>query len=283
MDRFNVFCFLLVVLCSLNIYAQDKIYKTDNSVVEAKVIEISPSEIKYKLFSNPDGPTYILNKSDAAMIIYQNGQHEVFSKTIPVPITKNLSEDRSADKTMKEKELELNNLKKNSIGMNMFEILLTNITLFYEKKLPSGEIGFKIPISMGARAASGDIRQYDKFSFSSNKTYSSGFDINFYITSRKKIQYFVGPSFQFGSFKYKKSYYSYSPSTYPYYSTSTITTEIYTGQHYAFLINNGLIIHLTGNMDMSFQIGTGFKEDITIYNDYILPKFSGGFNMAYKF
>ena len=41
---------------TVSLSAQDLIVKTDATQVEARVLEISPEQIRYKRFSNPDGP-----------------------------------------------------------------------------------------------------------------------------------------------------------------------------------------------------------------------------------
>ncbi|MBP5318369.1 MAG: hypothetical protein J6Y77_03085, partial [Paludibacteraceae bacterium] len=50
----------------------------DSRKIEAVVLEISDSEVKYKKQSNPDGPTYVEKKSNIATIVYSNGDVEVF-------------------------------------------------------------------------------------------------------------------------------------------------------------------------------------------------------------
>src|ERR1700741_2511105 len=70
---------LICWLCCTGLSAQDQIFKKDNTKIEAKILEISQNDVKYKLFSHQDGPTIIVNKNDIALIIYQNGVHEVFN------------------------------------------------------------------------------------------------------------------------------------------------------------------------------------------------------------
>jgi tetratricopeptide (TPR) repeat protein len=72
--------FWLVILFPFAGRAQDKIYKTDKSIIEAKVMEISGAEIKYKKFSNQTGPTYIVAVKDVSMIVYENGEKEVYNQ-----------------------------------------------------------------------------------------------------------------------------------------------------------------------------------------------------------
>ncbi len=67
--------------------AQDLIVKTDASQVEARVLEISPDAVRYKRFSNPDGPTYVLPVAEIRYIRYANGEVEYYAKEVPaVPL-----------------------------------------------------------------------------------------------------------------------------------------------------------------------------------------------------
>ena len=75
---------LVAALCGvLTAAAQDLIVKTDATKVEAKVTEITPDAVRYKRFSNPDGPTYVLPVADIDYIQYANGEKEYYTKTIP--------------------------------------------------------------------------------------------------------------------------------------------------------------------------------------------------------
>lgn len=62
----------------LTVSAQDLIVKTDRSSIEARVMEITPETVRYKRFSNPDGPTYVLPVGDIEYIRYANGEEERF-------------------------------------------------------------------------------------------------------------------------------------------------------------------------------------------------------------
>ncbi len=69
---------------TVSLSAQDLIVKTDATQVEARVLEISPEQIRYKRFSNPDGPTYVLPVSAVDYIRYANGETESFRAAQPV-------------------------------------------------------------------------------------------------------------------------------------------------------------------------------------------------------
>jgi hypothetical protein len=56
----------------------DVIILKNGKEIESKVLEVSPSEIKYKKIDNLEGPLFTINKSDVFMIKYQNGSKDVF-------------------------------------------------------------------------------------------------------------------------------------------------------------------------------------------------------------
>ncbi len=75
---------LLVGLCGFwNLAAQDRIIKGDQTQIEAKVIEITQDAVRYKRFSNPDGPTYVLSTGEILYIEYPNGERDIFSQPTP--------------------------------------------------------------------------------------------------------------------------------------------------------------------------------------------------------
>lgn len=78
--------FILLFAFSIStLFAQDTIFKRNNDKIVAKVLEITPSEIKYKKFNFQDGPTYVDKKSEIQIIIYSNGMKEAFEQEIPKP------------------------------------------------------------------------------------------------------------------------------------------------------------------------------------------------------
>ena len=73
--------FLIIALLCVSGFAkaQDVIVKKDNSTILSKVIEINSSEIKYKKWSNLDGPIYSIYRTEVLSINYQNGEVEYFN------------------------------------------------------------------------------------------------------------------------------------------------------------------------------------------------------------
>lgn len=61
-------------------YAQDVITKSNGDDINAKIIEITQTEIKYKKFDNLDGPIFTLPINDIFMVKYENGSKEIFNQ-----------------------------------------------------------------------------------------------------------------------------------------------------------------------------------------------------------
>ncbi|MBN1927379.1 MAG: hypothetical protein JW798_16205, partial [Prolixibacteraceae bacterium] len=68
----------VLIIASISGNAQDTIIKTDGEKIIGKVLEIDDASVRYKKFSNPDGPGYVLKVSEISSIHYQNKEMEVF-------------------------------------------------------------------------------------------------------------------------------------------------------------------------------------------------------------
>jgi hypothetical protein len=86
------------ILLAINMKAQDLILLKNGNELDAKVMEVNVSEIKYKKSDNPDGPSYSVQRSDVFLIKYKNGTKDIIS-----PITdadqKNKSSNPAAPST----------------------------------------------------------------------------------------------------------------------------------------------------------------------------------------
>ncbi len=74
----RLFLFMLLIICELS-FAQDIIVTKDNQRIDARIIEVSETTIKYKKTTNLDGPTFSVQTDKIASVIYQNGDVQTFS------------------------------------------------------------------------------------------------------------------------------------------------------------------------------------------------------------
>lgn len=58
--------------------AQDVIVKKDGTKIESKVMEVGESEVKYKKYSNQNGPLYTISTRDLQCINYEDGSKDTF-------------------------------------------------------------------------------------------------------------------------------------------------------------------------------------------------------------
>ena len=75
---------LAMIVCAAQmLVAQDVIVTRQAERIDARVLEVSETAIKYKKTSNPDGPTFVLSTEKIASILYANGEVQVFEQQQP--------------------------------------------------------------------------------------------------------------------------------------------------------------------------------------------------------
>lgn len=73
--------FAIIFGSCITVSAQDVITKKDGTDIQAKILEVTTTEVKYKKFSNLEGPVFTLLKSDILIVRYENGENEVFNES----------------------------------------------------------------------------------------------------------------------------------------------------------------------------------------------------------
>lgn len=96
---------LLLVSIILNLVANagDIIVLTNSTRIDAKILEVSETEIKYKKASNPEGPTFIIKTDQISSIIYENGDVTAYSASDNSRKTKAKTSDTSNAQSKEEK------------------------------------------------------------------------------------------------------------------------------------------------------------------------------------
>ena len=77
--------FIIALGVAFSAAAQDIVTKKDGTDIRAKILEVNLDNIRYKSFSNLEGPTYTLPLSEILMIQYANGEREIINQSAPVP------------------------------------------------------------------------------------------------------------------------------------------------------------------------------------------------------
>lgn len=88
----------------MNASAQDVIVKRNGDEIQCKILEVSKNEVKYKRWTNQEGPAFVEKKTDIFMIKYENGEKEVVayeSSALETPaVVPSLSTAKSNDFTL---------------------------------------------------------------------------------------------------------------------------------------------------------------------------------------
>lgn len=198
------------------LFSQDVIYLNDNSKIEVQLISVSDSTIIYKKFNHLTGPDYVIRKTDAVLILYQNGKHLV----IPA-ITKKTSTQLFIDEYWRRKDSVQNAKMKqmeekytrytalpNQLFCNALEFANLGIGIDYTRELFKNHFLFFASVSASAGKLLTETDGYTRTQYNyyidnyklktRNINASLGFLIN---CSRKKlVTYNLGPGIRIAQY-----------------------------------------------------------------------------------
>jgi len=84
---------LLSIFTASLCFSQDIITKKSSEDIQAKVLEVTTTEIKYKKFDNQSGPTFTILKSDVLMIRYMDGSKDIFTESPNTSVANTSADD----------------------------------------------------------------------------------------------------------------------------------------------------------------------------------------------
>lgn len=242
-----------ILFATLNVISQDFIYKSNLSDrIAATNINIQNLETTYNIFGDESGQIYSIENNEISMIAFANGDIRFFESE------KKISRRR--------------NFKKNIINYHLFDLVVNNFKLSYERMISNGKIGIQIPIAIGY----GDEDNLSGFDDVYNKFYT-GLSLNFYPTGQGTVRYFMGPGIQVGSGFFNDGY----NSIYGQYTEENINTFVF-----RFLINNGIMFTPIEALSISLVGSLGIRyTDKVKYNNDNNVKTVGAFsaNLSYRF
>ncbi len=243
-----------ILFLTLSTSAQDFIYKRNlENRIPATNINVQNIETTYNVFGDESGQLFSIENDQISMIAFENGDVRFFER-----------EKRIAKRR---------NFKKNLINYHLFDLVVNNFKLSYERIISNGKIGVQIPFAIGY----GDkdrISGYDDV----HNTFYTGLTLNFYPTGQGTVRYFMGPGIQVGTGVFYDDY--YDSNTGQYHDTSEDTFV------FRFLINNGIMFTPIEALSISLvgSLGIRYTDKTNQYNDNNV-KTVGAFsaNLSYRF
>ena len=94
---------LATLLAVQAVSAQDKIYKRNGDLIEAKVKEVGVKNITFKRYDNQAGPDFVINKNEVRRIVFENGSEEMMGRNDDRRGLYRTSKDIDEDEKLKEK------------------------------------------------------------------------------------------------------------------------------------------------------------------------------------
>jgi hypothetical protein len=242
----------------------------DNSKILVKIIEVGTEVIKYKLYSNLNGPTYSENVKDVSLIIYESGQHEVIklaAQNTPNEIASPSGTFYKNSTMSKEDSLAFYKYSQ-SISINFLSFMNNEVAVTYQAEFYKSQFNIIIPVAIGVEKPNLTQSTYNFNTGNVNSTLGKknleiGFGINYYPSLRTNINYFIGPVFRYLQYSGTSSltYQVQNPSgTYPNYSYN-VKSQPTTFSRYCISITNGVVIRTRSRLNATFFGSMGFKND----------------------
>lgn len=169
-----IFSALATIFTLINCYSQDLITKRNSEDIQAKVIEVTTTEIKYKKFDNQNGPTFTLLKSDVLMIRYENGSKDIINESQNTSSTNS----SSSDMALKGKQDAITNYKGKKSGAGW--TAATTIVL-------SPLFGLIPAVACASSEPSDNNLNYKEPELMKNNTYNQAYTKQAHKTKKKKV------------------------------------------------------------------------------------------------
>ncbi len=278
-------------------FSQDILYTTSGSKLKAKVVEVNTTDVKYKDFSNIDGPTYVIAKTDVVLIGYANGSTDIINpnaasllpKTTKTPEPLPVTVTEPKRKIPEKPKMNIYYLNQNLLSINAMALANGDVTLLYDREFANQRLGLTVLGGYnfnsrmgGLNAAIADSRNGAK------KNYDAGLGLNYMPKTTKRVQYFVGILGKYMSYTYRNVVDT---------TNNQIRSENAKGYQIALMITNGWTYRISPNFNFklfgAFGIPVNYPElnyystssqSKRVINPYrSLPKVYIGYCFGYRF
>jgi hypothetical protein len=191
---------IILLLLSSSISAQDKVYRSDGTVIKAKVTEVEPTLLRYTRTEIPNGPVYTVRLRDIDSVVYENGMVDNMIVVAPRRIKKD------------------NIPQLNTWNFNVLGFANLSISQAYERRTRNGKIGFRVPLYIGFASnriagvgtfipleGVNDMGAYPFPYVRKSINVAVGFNPKFYLFKHRVIRVFAGPEADIGFTVHKYS------------------------------------------------------------------------------
>ena len=240
--------FLLLILASNLSLSQDIVYTSNGNKIKAKVTEINLTDIKYKDFSNLNGPTYVIPKSEVVLIEYQNGYRDIINAN---PKDFSPSKAKESSSGIKEKP-NLHSFNKNLISINALSLANGDLAFMYDREFANHHLSASFLGAYNFNSRMGFLNYYiaDSKDFA-KKNFDLGAGLNFIPSNIKSVQYFLGVFVKYMNYSYKEQVNT---------NNNQIKYVAANGSQTAFMFNNGWIVRIAPTFNFKFFFAFGVPQ-----------------------
>ena len=198
------------------VYAQDKLFLRNDSVIFCKIISISGKFISYRDFvketikSIDKEKVLIAEYKTGEIYIFSADKNNEFSDSLTHVETSKERKERRMDEWKKKESMFPNNL----LGVYPTQLLVGRFTVSYERLFANKTIGINVPFSLTFNPGSvyRFINSNTSTSSASNTpannnnpdppkgtNFITGIDVNYYHDIDTELKYYFGPRFRYGT------------------------------------------------------------------------------------
>lgn len=267
--QFKLLFFSLALSCFSG-FAQDKIIKKGGETLEVKILEIGPNEIKYKIFSEPEGPIFIMDKDRILEVVFENGRIEKYVSPL------------------KDAEFYVDQ-KKRAVKMNFLSPLMGYTQLAYEQNLKPGR-SYEISLGIIGLGRNQELEYWDE---TAHKEDQSGFFGSFgykfirvpdFTTNNQKYGHilqglYVKPEVMVGYFS--NNGYNYDNNTILKRKTTFGAALVNLGKQWVF--SDVFLIDLYGGIGYAFKNRSNDSNDYFNYNGRLYGVLTGNEDADFAF
>ena len=249
--------------------AQDLVVKNDSTKIKAIVAEINPVQIRYKLFSYPEGPQITENKEEIAYIVFSNGLTERFTKQAPArakydPNVYNLDKVpvMPYDSPSRLKKQEALYRYKNYAGFNYVAFLNAAVGVHYMRDIRKAHLIVTVPLAVGIGQPPITNGLYGRNYLDGNNStkyermnYQAGLSALFTPSMKLPVNFLMGPSFNFSEYRMSVA------SVWNYYKQRVEFNNSFKLYRSHYGINVGLLARYSSRFNMCLLLTLGYKQD----------------------
>lgn len=263
---------LTFILLSLgaDAVAQDTIFKKNDIVIPAMIKEVNPKHVRFKKFENPDGPDYLLFRSEVAYIKYANGHVDRLRDFKAPPRSER-------DLLPLPASMDSLGLGRKQLYVGLTDLVFGVMTFGYEYYFADGLFSVRLPLSFGLNQITGNAFELDDYNsgpiddrgsfYDADKIGSLGVELYYFPRGQGMARYFLGPAFDFGLYNYEASRRKPGSTTYPY----EYITEKESSFYISMAFKNGILLQPTRKISVMAFAGIGMNSSRYKFYDYYTP------------